>query len=207
VRESRKWNPDQKRELKQFLGIQAASWKILGDEYWKTEIGREKETMLFSTWRKFTTGMGNAAPGQKAMRKVAVTAVKKSPTIEKSKKRKGLTKSELRKMRQRKATLKRVAAEKVAAETTGEKVTTPKKKSPGKRPVKKGGRRNKKLKDVTLEREPSTSGSIVQADVKTIKGGIETPIGSKKVVGQTVVHPKSKSSKAGKKYIKHKTAK
>ena len=187
-------------------GIQAASWKLLGDEYWKTEIGRAKGTMLFSTWKKFTTGMGSAAPGKKAMSKVVVTTVKKSPTTEKSTKRRGLTKSEIRKTRQRKATLKRVAAEK-GAKITGGKVTTPKKKSPGKRSVKKGGRRNKKLKDVTLEREPSTSGTIVQGDVKTIKGGIETPIGSKKVVGQMVVHPKSKSSKAGKKHIKHKTAK
>ena len=182
----------------------------MGDEYWKTELGRAKETMLFSTWRKFTTGMGSAAPGKKAMSKVVVTTVKKSPTTEKSTKRKGLTKSEIRKKRQRKATLKRVAAEKMAAEmavakTTGGKVTTPKKKSPGKRSVKKRGWRNKKLRDVTLERERSTSGTIVQADVKTIKGGIETSIGSKKVVG-TVLHPKSKS-KAGNKHIKHKTVK
>ena len=99
-----------------------------------------------------------------------------------------------------------VAAEMAVAKTTGGKVTTPKKKSPGKRSVKKRGWRNKKLRDVALERELSTSGTIVQADVKTIKGGIETSIGSKKVVGQTVLHPKSKS-KAGNKHIKHKTVK
>jgi len=206
VRDSRKWNPDQKRELRQFLGVQAASWKLLGDEYWKTDLGRAKETMLFSTWRKFTMGMGSAAPGKKAMSKVVVTAVKKSSTTEKSTKWKQLPKSELRKMRQRKAALKRVAAEKTAGKITGGKVTTPKKKSPGKVPAKKGGRKNKKLEDVTLEQEPSTSGTIVQADVKTIKGGIETPIGSKKVVAQTVGHPKSKS-KSAKQHIKHKTGK
>jgi len=205
VRESKEWNPDQKKELRQFLGVQAASWKLLGDEYWKTELGQAKETMLFSTWRKFTKGMGSATPGRKAMSKVVVTTIK-SPTTNASTKRNKITKSDIRKRRQRNAALKKAAEEKRAGKTTVGKVTMPNKKTPGEASATKVEGK-KKLKDVTLERESSTSGTIVQADVKTIKGGIETPIGSKKVVGQTVVHLKSKSSvsdKAGKKDVRHK---
>jgi len=181
-----------------FLNVQAASWKLLGDEYWRTDIGRAKETMLFATWRKFTRGMGSATPGRKAMSKVVVTTIKRS-TTNTSTKRKKITKSEIRKRRQRKAELKKAAAAKASASKTVAGEVTSKKKTPGKAAV-------KKLKHVTLEREPSTSGSIMQADVKTIKSGTETPIGSKKAVGQKVVHPKSKVNigQRNKKDVKHK---
>lgn len=39
-----------------------------------------------------------------------------------------------------------------------------------------------------LEEEPSTSGSIIQADVMTLTDGIETPVGMDTPVGQIVSH-------------------
>lgn len=191
VSESKEWKPEQKQELFKFLRGQAASWKLLGDEYWKTGLGRAKETMLFATWKNFTMGMTNP-PGRKVMNKVVPTA-----TMEPAKSKKKRTKAEIRKQMARKTFVKKIRG----AKSVGGKVVL--KKSASKETLAKNVGRKK---DVTLEREPSISGTIVQSDVKTIKGGIETPIGSKKPVGQTIVHPKSKS-KAAKKDVKHKIVK
>jgi hypothetical protein len=48
-----------------------------------------------------------------------------------------------------------------------------------------------------LEEEPSTSGSIIQADVMTLTDGIETPVGTDSPVGQTVFHDEPITPKEG----------
>jgi len=47
-----------------------------------------------------------------------------------------------------------------------------------------------------LEQEPSTSGSVVQGDIKVISEGVETPVSEHTPVGQTIAH---KSGSKGKK--------
>jgi hypothetical protein len=42
--------------------------------------------------------------------------------------------------------------------------------------------------DHGLEEEPSTSGTIIQGDIKTLTDGIETPVGTDTPIGQTVSH-------------------
>lgn len=58
----------------------------------------------------------------------------------------------------------------------------------GKKEAGKQKKNNKATKEVELEGEPSTSGTVVQADVKICGDRIETPVGKDTAVGQTVLH-------------------
>lgn len=58
----------------------------------------------------------------------------------------------------------------------------------GKKEAGKQIKNKKATKEVEFEEEPSTSGTIVQADVKICGDGIETPVGKDTAVGQTVLH-------------------
>jgi hypothetical protein len=58
-------------------------------------------------------------------------------------------------------------------------------------------RKEKKLaknRDLGLETELSTSGTVVQGDVKIISHGVEAPVSSHEPVGQTVAHEESENT-------------
>lgn len=127
---------------------------------------------MFATWKKFTKGM-EKPPGRRFMNKVVATTT----TVPKKSKKKGTKVERSRKLTGQKAPIQNLPSDNEVV------VGKASKEAPVKNVKKK-----KSLKDPTLEQELSTSGTIVQADVTTIKKGVDTPIGSKKVVGQTVVH-------------------
>ena len=52
----------------------------------------------------------------------------------------------------------------------------------------KKGKDKEMKKEVGLERKPSTSGTIVQTEVKIFTEGIQTPVGADSTVGQTALH-------------------
>jgi hypothetical protein len=119
VRDSKKWNQEEKDELLRFLAVQADGWGMLGENVGPTKkIMQLKESMLVETWRTFTQGV--------KLRREAKKAAK------------------------------------------GEK---------------------------GLERELSTSGTLIQGDVKIITEGVEAPVSSQEPVGQTVAHEESAASK------------
>ena len=119
VRDSKKWNQEEKDELLRFLAVQADGWRMLGENVGPTKkIMQLKESMLVETWRTFTQGVKLRREAQKAAK--------------------------------------------------GEE---------------------------GLERELSTSGTLIQGDVKIITEGVEAPVSSHEPVGQTVAHEESAASK------------
>lgn len=108
-----KWSQVEKKELRQFLDVQRASWSMLKDTIGSEGVRKAKEQILLKTWRKFTEGM---------------------------------------------------------------------------KPQKGTKSRKSAVKEKGLEQEPSTSGSVVQGDVKVVTAGVETPVGADAPVGQTVTH-------------------
>jgi hypothetical protein len=77
--------------------------------------------------------------------------------------------------------------------TEGMKTRKPKRKKASKNKTDKS---SKPMEAAEPESAPSTSGTIVQGNVKTVNGGIETPVGEERPMGQTDSHEESASKES-----------